>query len=54
MRKLLTSGVAFGVLAMPAMAADMAPYNKAPIRLFSWTGCYVGGDIGRAWGSRAC
>jgi outer membrane immunogenic protein len=52
MRKLLMSGVAFGVLAMPAMAADMAPYNKAPLPLFSWTGCYVGGDIGGAWGSQ--
>jgi outer membrane immunogenic protein len=52
MIKLLVSGLAFGVMAMPAMAADISPYNKAPLPLFSWTGYYVGGDIGGAWGSQ--
>jgi outer membrane immunogenic protein len=52
MRRLLVSGAAFGVFVVPAMAADMAPYNKAPVPLFSWTGCYVGGDVGGAWGSQ--
>jgi outer membrane immunogenic protein len=52
--KLLLSGVALGVLVMPAMAADMAPapYYRAPVPVFSWTGCYVGGDVGGAWSSQ--
>jgi len=33
-----------------ASAADLAPrYTKAPpapIAVFSWTGCYIGGDVG--------
>ncbi len=52
MRRLLVSGLALGVLLIPAMAADMAPYNKAPLPLFSWTGCYIGGDVGGAWSSQ--
>src|ERR1700686_195201 len=54
MRKLLLNGAAFGVLGMPAMAADVAPAYKmpAPIPVFSWSGCYVGGDVGGAWGSQ--
>jgi outer membrane immunogenic protein len=54
MRKLLLSGAAFGVLGMPAMAADVAPVYKipAPVSVFSWSGCYVGGDVGGAWGSQ--
>ena len=54
MRKLLLSGAAFGVLGMPAMAADVAPAYKIPaaIPVFSWSGCYVGGDVGGAWGSQ--
>jgi opacity protein-like surface antigen len=38
------------LLAAPAMAADMAkPVYKAPPPLpviFSWTGCYMGGNVG--------
>jgi hypothetical protein len=54
MRKLLLSGAAFGVLGMPAMAADVAPAYKipVPVPVFSWSGCYVGGDVGGAWGSQ--
>jgi hypothetical protein len=54
MRKLLLSGAAFGVLGMPAMAADVAPAYKIPVPVpaFSWSGCYVGGDVGGAWGSQ--
>ena len=54
MRKLLLSGAAFGMLGTPAMAADAAPAYKipAPIPVFSWSGCYVGGDVGGAWGSQ--
>jgi outer membrane immunogenic protein len=37
-----------------AMAADLAarPYTKAPAMIapvYSWTGCYVGGNIGYGW-----
>jgi outer membrane immunogenic protein len=43
-------------LSAPAFAADLAPARmplKAPpavARPFSWTGCYVGGHLGGAWG----
>jgi outer membrane immunogenic protein len=46
MRNLLLSHVAFCVLITPAVAADLAPNFKAPIPVYTWTGCYVGGDIG--------
>jgi outer membrane immunogenic protein len=46
MRNLLLSGVALSVLVMPVKAADLGPSFKAPIPVYSWTGCYVGGDIG--------
>jgi outer membrane immunogenic protein len=46
MRNLLLSGIALGVLVSPVLAADFAPSFKAPIPLYTWTGCYVGGDIG--------
>src|ERR1700680_4781865 len=39
---------------MPALPGDVAPAYKipAPIPVFSWSGCYVGGDVGGAWGSQ--
>jgi outer membrane immunogenic protein len=48
-----------GVLALasvtiPAGAADMpmkAPPVAAPPPPFSWTGCYIGGNLGGKWGS---
>jgi outer membrane immunogenic protein len=50
---------AFGMLAAIAMtgsafAADMAPrYTKAPppppAPVYSWTGCYIGGNVGGGW-----
>jgi outer membrane immunogenic protein len=50
---------ALGMLAAVAMtgsafAADMAPrYAKAPppapIAVYTWTGCYIGGNVGGAW-----
>jgi outer membrane immunogenic protein len=53
MKKLLLSGVAFGVLiAVPATAADLAarPVYRAPVAvaapLYTWTGCYLGGNVG--------
>jgi outer membrane immunogenic protein len=58
MNKLLFGTVAIGALALSttAFAADMpvkAPVYKAPVVapvVYSWTGCYVGGDVGYAWG----
>jgi outer membrane immunogenic protein len=53
MKKLLVLGIALGALAAPAMAADMkvkAPILKAPPPVFSWTGCYIGGNGGWKWG----
>src|ERR1700694_3861660 len=51
--------IALGMLAAVAMtgsavAADMAPrYTKAPppapIAIYTWTGCYIGGNVGGAW-----
>jgi outer membrane immunogenic protein len=33
-----------------AQAADLQPYMKAsPTPLFSWTGCYIGGNVGYGW-----
>ena len=48
-----TLGLA-ALVAAPAMAADLArPVYKAPppapVYVFSWTGCYFGGNVGGAW-----
>jgi outer membrane immunogenic protein len=52
MKKFAGSIVALATLAgAPALAADMpvkAPLYSAPV--FSWTGCYVGGNAGGKWG----
>jgi outer membrane immunogenic protein len=49
---LATLGLA-ALVAAPAMAADLArPVYKAPPPpppIFSWTGCYFGGNVGGAW-----
>ncbi len=58
MKKLLLGSVAFAMLvAGPALAADLpakAPIYKAPppVAAYSWTGCYVGGNIGGLWASK--
>ena len=53
MKKLLLTTVSFAALAAaPAVAADMrVPAYRAPLPVyfFSWTGCYVGGNIGGVW-----
>ena len=56
MRKLVLGVVALATLVTaPAVAADLrarpAPvYKSAPITpYYSWTGCYLGGNVGGAW-----
>ncbi|MGO8737259.1 outer membrane protein [Rhodoblastus sp.] len=56
MRNLLLSTVAFAALAGSAFAADLpstkeAPVYMAPTPAFSWTGFYIGADIGGAFAS---
>ena len=55
MKKLLLAGFAFGALIAPARAADMPlktpVYSNAPFPESNWTGFYVGGNAGGAWGS---
>jgi outer membrane immunogenic protein len=53
MKKTLLTTVAFAALAVPAIAADMAPapVYKAPVPVVlpTWTGFYVGLNAGGAW-----
>jgi outer membrane immunogenic protein len=52
MKKFLIATAGLVALAAPALAADMAPapYTKAPpvmvADVYSWSGCYIGGDVG--------
>jgi outer membrane immunogenic protein len=49
MRRILLAGLALPALIMPAMAADIAPYNKVPLSpVLSWTGLYIGANAGWA------
>jgi outer membrane immunogenic protein len=57
MKEFLLTGAAFAALvAGPAMAADLrvqTPAYKAPLAAaagYNWTGFYVGGNLGYAWG----
>ncbi len=54
MRKILLAGIAFGVLAGQAFAADLPSTKGAPIfeppMAVSWTGFYTGDQIGAIWG----
>jgi outer membrane immunogenic protein len=50
MRRFIAAALASTALAMPAMAADLAPYVKSPVVVpWTWTGVYFGGDVGGAW-----
>src|SRR3954452_13322142 len=56
MNKMLTGSIAAiaMAIAVPALAADLAPrYAKAPppapIAVYNWTGCYIGGNVGGGW-----
>ena len=55
MRKVSLVAAALASFAHPAFAADLlsqkeAPVYVAPPSVFSWTGFYIGADIGGAWG----
>jgi outer membrane immunogenic protein len=60
MKKMLLASTAILTLVSgSAMAADMTPapapvYSKAPIMapVFTWTGFYIGGNLGGAWAKR--
>jgi outer membrane immunogenic protein len=49
MRKFLLTTAAFGLLAAPSMAADLAPVYKAPAPVCMWCGFYVGFNAGGTW-----
>jgi outer membrane immunogenic protein len=36
-------------LVTPAMAADLAVKAPPPVYRYSWTGCYIGGNVGGLW-----
>jgi outer membrane immunogenic protein len=50
MKKLFVAGVAFtALIAGRAAAADLGvPLRGVPVAVYSWTGCYIGGNIGGA------
>lgn len=50
MKKLFLSGIALIVLGAPSMAADLAPYYKAPVpvAVCIWCGWYIGATAGVA------
>jgi outer membrane immunogenic protein len=57
MKKILLGAAAFIAFAAPALAADLParPYTKAPAytapeAVYNWTGFYIGGNIGGAFG----
>lgn len=54
MNKILLSAVAFAAIASQALAADLPSTKEAPVYVppppvFSWTGFYIGADIGGGW-----
>jgi len=60
MKKLMLATAALGALTVagPVWAADLPrmPYKAPPpppVPYFSWTGCYIGGHVGGAWGHRS-
>ncbi len=55
MKKMLVTAIAAAAFGAPALAADL-PVKAPPIvyttTTYSWSGCYLGGYIGGAWGAR--
>ena len=49
MRKFFLTTAAFGLLALPAVAADLAPVYKAPAPVCIWCGFYLGLNAGGTW-----
>jgi outer membrane immunogenic protein len=51
MKKIVMIAAALAVVAMPAGAADLLVKARAPapIPVWSWTGFYIGGNVGGAW-----
>jgi outer membrane immunogenic protein len=54
-KRLTLATVVLALSAISASAADLAarPYTKAPVppaTVYSWTGFYVGGNVGYGWG----
>jgi outer membrane immunogenic protein len=59
MRKLLlATACAISVSSVPTLAADLTPRMPlkappvAPPPIFTWTGCYLGGNVGGGWGRK--
>jgi outer membrane immunogenic protein len=52
MKKLLLIGTAFAAMIAPAMAAEkpVRVYKRPAAPDYTWTGLYVGGNIGYSWG----
>src|SRR5271165_3528978 len=54
MRTYFSGTVALIALIVPAAAADLRPIRVAPapvVPVWTWTGCYAGGQAGNLWGS---
>jgi outer membrane immunogenic protein len=52
MKKILLLGCAFALCGAPVLAADLPTrpvYQPFPAPMFSWTGCYIGANVGGAW-----
>ena len=47
----IAAAAAVTALTVTAQAADMRPVYKAPppVAVYSWTGCYIGGQVGGQW-----
>jgi outer membrane immunogenic protein len=52
-RKFLLASVGAIAIAGTAFAAEPAPTPPPPLPIFTWTGIYIGGQIGYAWGTGA-
>jgi len=53
MKRILFAAVGLALAGLPAAAADLptkAPILKAPPDVWSWTGFYIGGNLGYSWG----